>query len=61
MIHPRRMMTSLLSRLDDSRNDMEALTAIGPVQLIVLGFAEPNFPARSSPSSTDSRRTTSSA
>jgi uncharacterized membrane protein len=36
-------MTSHPSRLDDSCNDKEALMAIGPVQLLVLGFDEPNF------------------
>ena len=43
MIHPRRVMTSHLSRLDDPCNDKEALMPIGPVQLLVLGFDEPNF------------------
>jgi uncharacterized membrane protein len=36
-------MTRHLSRLDDPCNDKEALMAIGPVQLLVLGFDEPNF------------------
>jgi uncharacterized membrane protein len=36
-------MTGHLSPRDDSGNDKEALMAIGPVQLIVLGFDEPEF------------------
>ena len=43
MIHPRRVMTRHPSRPDDSCNDKEALMPIGPVQLLVLGFDEPNF------------------
>jgi hypothetical protein len=36
-------MTGDSSRCDDPGNDKEALMAIGPVQLIVLGFDEPKF------------------